>query len=102
MKGSTEIRTRIVGFRVQSADHYTMEPYASLSYMSLLIDKVINYSLISPHITHTQANTSTHANTNTRSHIHTHIYSYVTHMYTLIRENSVTKFLIILLWKQLA
>ena len=26
--GSTEIRTRIVGFRVQSANHYTIEPYA--------------------------------------------------------------------------
>ncbi len=25
-EGSTEIRTRIVGFRVQSANHYTMEP----------------------------------------------------------------------------
>ena len=26
--GFTEIRTRIVGFRVQSANHYTIEPYA--------------------------------------------------------------------------
>ena len=25
--GSTEIWTRIAGFRVQSANHYTMEPY---------------------------------------------------------------------------
>ena len=25
--GSTEIWTRIAGFKVQSANHYTMEPY---------------------------------------------------------------------------
>ncbi len=28
MPGSTEIRTRIAGFKVQSANHYTIEPLA--------------------------------------------------------------------------
>ena len=31
-EGSTEIRTRVAGFRVQSANHYTIEPTHSQRY----------------------------------------------------------------------
>ena len=39
MLGSTEIRTRIAGFRVLSANHYTMEPLC-LETLRVLISRI--------------------------------------------------------------
>ena len=43
--GSTEIWTRIAGFRVQSANHYTIEPPSHLAYpiIKLYIENVLIY-----------------------------------------------------------
>ena len=52
-KGSTETRTRIVGFKVQSANHYTIEPVLLASvqpalnipfYISILAQPIWLYS----------------------------------------------------------
>ena len=39
IKGSTEIRTRIAGFRVLSADHYTIEPFVYLPCKDYTVDR---------------------------------------------------------------
>ena len=42
MTGSTEIWTRIAGFKVQSANHYTIEPHLSFDRMKLKSTKYVH------------------------------------------------------------